>query len=98
MTDAVCECTYFDEGDWVESRLNPNIRGIVVSNADFGRYVNVQLVGSLEIRPFFAVTLRHAPEGRTPPGTAEPLPDNVVRVDFTKPRDLRKDTNTEGAA
>ncbi|SFB52643.1 hypothetical protein SAMN03159496_04675 [Rhizobium sp. NFR07] len=77
IDDNQCDCTYFDEGDWVESKLNTDIIGIVVSNSDFGRYVNVQLAGSLEVRPFFAVTLRHA-ERADPPAKAEEPPTAVI--------------------
>ncbi|QIG68688.1 hypothetical protein EVB67_038 [Rhizobium phage RHph_TM3_3_14B] len=94
-----CDCTVFDEGDWVESRLNASIFGIVVGEADFGRFYHVQLASSLEIRTFYAVTLQHMDMPQEPPDAAEhPLPDNVVQVDFTKKRRLRPDTTTEGAA
>ncbi|RWX26623.1 hypothetical protein EHH54_34730 [Rhizobium leguminosarum] len=97
MSGPVCECTFFDEGDWVESRLNPDIFGIVVSNSDFGRFVHVQLASTLEMRNFYAVTLQHMDEGDEPPlQAAEPKGADVI--DFTKERALRKTTKTEGAA
>lgn len=81
IDDNQCDCTYFDEGDWVESKLNTDIIGIVVSNSDFGRYVNVQLAGSLEVRPFFAVTLRHVADDSVPPAKAEE-PQTAVIINF----------------
>lgn len=94
----ICECTFFDEGDWVESRLNSNVFGIVISNSDFGRLVHVQLAGSMKVEPFYAVTLRHMDEPSSPPSAQQDLPDNVIPVDFTKARKLREETKTEGAA
>jgi hypothetical protein len=91
-----CDCDEFHLGDWVECKLNTDLFGIVVGDADFGRYVNVQLAGSLGTMPFHAVTLRHI-EPKTPPA-AEDDDTNVVHVDFTKPRSLDATTTTEGAA
>lgn len=101
MSDATenqCDCTCFDEGDWVESRLNTDVFGIVVGEGDFGRYYNVQLAGSMEIKPFYAVTLRHmAVQQDEPPLQA--AEDNVIRgVDFTKGRRLTPKSETEGVA
>lgn len=88
-TENQCDCG-FHEGDWVECKLNTDIIGIVIGDADYGRIVNVQLAGSLEVKPFFAVTLRHVTDDTVPPAKAEePTPDNVVVVDFTKKQDLR---------
>lgn len=95
-----CGCCCFEEGDWVECKLDTNLFGIVISSTDWERFYSVQLAGSLEIRQFHAATLRHMdPEDDGLP----PIPDavdsdNVVRgVDFTKARDLRN-TTTKGAA
>jgi hypothetical protein len=95
-----CDCEYFSEGDWVESKLNPNTFGIVVGESDFGRFYHVQLVGSLEIRQMHAVTLQHMdlPDDGPPLAAKQPVADNVVQVDFTKKRRMRLDTTTEGAA
>lgn len=98
MSEPVCECTFFDEGEWVESRLNPDLFGIVVSNSDFGRLVHVQLASTLEVRAFYAVTLQHCVDEDEPPAKAEDVPDNVIRVDFTKGVVIDEDTKTEGAA
>jgi hypothetical protein len=92
-----CECTFFEEGEWVESRLNPNVMGIVVGNSNFGQLVLVQMAGSLEYKQFYAVTLRHMDSDTLPPAPAD-VADNVIPVDFTKGRVLTPDTTTEGAA
>ena len=99
--DMSCDCSCFDEGDWVESRLNPNIIGIVVGESDFGRFYNVQLAGSLTIQQFHGVTLRHSIEpDDLPPADSAPVADGPADnvIDFTKARDLRKNTTTRGAA
>ncbi len=100
MSEPVCECTFFDEGEWVESRLNPDLFGIVVSNSEFGRLVHVQLATSLEVRAFYAVTLQHCVDEDEPPAKAVSGDDadNVIRVDFTKGVVIDEDTKTEGAA
>lgn len=102
MSDSenACDCEYFSEGDWVESKLNPNTFGIVVGESDFGRFYHVQLANTLEVRPLHAVTLRHRAIQQDEPPTAakQPVDDNVIQVDFTKGRKLRPDTTTEGAA
>ncbi|MBX5010852.1 hypothetical protein HJB67_12895 [Rhizobium lentis] len=101
VDDNHCDCTVFDEGDWVESKLNSNVFGIVVGEGDFGRYYNVQLAGSMEIKPFYAVTLRHMAVQQDEPPTpakSEEKPSNVIAVDFTKPRALKKSTITAGEA
>lgn len=95
--DNRCDCDCFDEGDWVECKLNPQIFGIVVSESDFGRYYHVQLAVSLEIKAFHAVTLRHVSGVGTNGGAKLPLEDDNV-IDFTKERELRKTTTTRGAA
>lgn len=97
MNDDICECKFFNEGDWVSSRLNHDVFGIVVSNSDFGRFVTVQLAVTLEFKQFYAVTLRHTDLSQEPPAaTADDT--NVVKVDFTKRRELNRDTPTGGAA
>lgn len=95
--DSTCDCTCFDEGDWVESKLNPDVFGIVISESDFGRFYTVQLAATLELKVFYAVTLRHAEKPSTTGGAKLPIDDDNV-VDFTKERELRKTTTTRGAA
>lgn len=91
-----CDCDLFDAGDWVECKLNPDLFGIVVGDADFGRYVYVQLASTLEVRTFYSVTLSRIEPKETP--AAENDDTNVIHVDFTTPRTLDANTTTEGAA
>lgn len=95
-----CDCVEFEEGDWVESKLNSNVFGIVVGEADFGRYYQVQLVGTMEIRAMHGVTIRHmdVQQDEPPVAAKQPVDDNVIQVDFTKRRPLKRNTPTEGAA
>lgn len=97
VEENTCDCIHFDEGDWVESRLNKDVFGIVVGEADFGRYYNVQLAGSLEIKPFHAVTLQHMAESDEEAGRGQLVDEDNI-IDFTKERQLRKSTKTRGAA
>lgn len=102
MTDITnhCECDFFSEGDWVECKLNTDQFGIVVSSSDWGRFYNVQLAGSMEIKTFYGVTLRHINTQEDEPLTGKQAAvvddDNVI--DFTKERELRNTTTTRGAA
>ncbi|MBY3263834.1 hypothetical protein HFO15_19600 [Rhizobium laguerreae] len=100
MTDDTCDCEYFSEGDWVESKLNSNVFGIVVGESDFGRYYHVQLADTLEIRAMYGVTIRHmdVQDDEPPVAAKQPVADNVIQVDFTKRRPLKPNTTTEGAA
>lgn len=97
--NGICDCTYFDEGDWVESRLNSDIFGIVVGQSNFGQFYTVQIAGSLALQTFSAVTLRHMDVQEDEPGGAKETPpteeSNVIN--FTKARDLRT-AKTKGAA
>ena len=96
MSD-ICDCSYFDEGDWVECKLNTNLFGIVISQSDWGRFYTVQLAGSTETRVFHAATIRHIDEFEGDGGSAEPVPDGGNVIDFTRARDLRT-SKTKGAA
>jgi hypothetical protein len=79
--------------DHVEHKLNTNVFGIVIGLAGSLRYVRIS--PSLAVLPFHEWELRLIGKA-TPPATKEELPTNVV--DFTKAKELRKDTKTEGAA
>lgn len=100
MSDNACKCDVFNEGDWVECKLNSSVFGIVVGEADFGRYYHVMLAGSMETKTFFAVTLCHMDFGddEPPAGVKTPPQDDDNVIDFTKERELRKTTTTRGAA
>lgn len=97
--NGICDCAYFEEGDWVESRLNSDIFGIVVGQNNFGQFYTVQLAGSLTVQQFSAVTLRHMDDfGDEPGGSKETPPTEESNViNFTKARDLRT-AKTKGAA
>ena len=89
---------FIEEGDWVEHKLNPQIFGIVIGTS--GLFMTVQIVGSLAIQAFHEATLRYAPwldpefgDEKSPESTDE---SNVI--DFTKAREVQRDTKTEGAA
>lgn len=93
-----CDCIFFEEGDWVECKLDTNQFGIVVASSDWGRYTTVMLAGSVEPKIFYSVTLSHMDGGND---ELPPIPDAVDEnnvIDFTKARDLRKTTTTRGAA
>ena len=97
MSD-LCECVAFEEGDWVECKLDTNLFGIIISESDWGRYYSVQLAGSTETRLFHWATIRHCDgldeEGG---GAAEAVPGGENVINFTRARDLRT-TKTKGAA
>lgn len=99
MSEQGCDCTFFEEGDWVESRLNSDVFGIIVGQNNFGQFYTVQLAGSMKIETFYAVTLRHMTDFDDEGGGGkEPVPtDESNVIDFTRERDLRKAT-TKGAA
>ncbi len=86
-----CNCGFFHEGDWVECKLNTDLFGIVVGDSDYGRFINVQLAVTLEIKRFHVMTLQHMEDDTapTPKTDAEEPETNVVHVDFTIARDLR---------
>lgn len=95
--DDDCECRFFDEGDWVESRLNTNEFGIVVAEYNWGQTYYVQLAGTSEVRPYYGVTLRHM-ESDTPEPPVTAREGNVVNGNFPKYGKLNADTPTDGAA
>ena len=93
--DDSCDCRFFDEGDWVVSRLNASVFGIIVGESDFGRYYQVQLVDTLEVKAFYGCTLQHMGMTVTgDDGSKAPLPaaNNVIFADFGA------HTETKGAA
>ena len=84
----------FNLGDWVECKLDEGLIGIVV-NYDARGKISVQLAGCLCVREFYIETLRHYDPDDELPGGEEDMPteakvDNVVRVDFSNKRALRK--------
>lgn len=92
------ECDCIHEGDWVESKLNTDVFGIVVGGS--GAHVQVQLSPSLAITTFHVETLRRMDDGdEYDPGSREELPDdNIIPVDFTKRRKMTAKSPTKGSA
>lgn len=94
MTCTNCDC--IKEGDWVESKLNTNVFGIVIGGT--GMHVSVQLSPTLEIATFHIDTLRRIDgDDEYDPGGREDLPEDNV-VNFTKAKALRANTKTKGEA
>lgn len=93
-----CQCVDFDEGDFVQSCLNPDVFGIVVGNSNFGQFVHVQLAVTLQVQIFYSVTMQHMqPAQPEPPVNEEEEPEsNVIHADFTKSRKLNTTTKTAG--
>jgi hypothetical protein len=89
--------TEFSYGDWVEFKLNLNVFGIVVGSDCLGLKYDVQLSPSGVVVPFFGVTLQ--PMERSDE-FEPPLQDEVESnvIDFTRERELRAATKTQGAA
>ena len=94
-----CDCSFFDYGDWVEFKLDENLFGIVIGADIHGLIYAVQLAGTGHVRQFHGVTLQHMDDDDLPPAKEEsPGDDNVVKVDFTKAKELKASTKTNGAA
>lgn len=93
-----CECEVFEFGDHVRSRINPNLAGVVIGERSWGLEYMVRLADGASTIWWNAIEIEHDPDFFEPEEAKQPLPDNVVQVDFTKGRKLRKDTETEGVA
>lgn len=99
MNDDVCDCgCQLDYGDFVEHKLNTNVIGMVVGRS--GSILHVRLSPSLAMANYHDCELRLAEGDEYEPPTGARSDggggDNVV--DFTKARELRKDTPTKGVA
>lgn len=82
------DCGGLDVGDVVEHKMNTNVVGIVIGF--MGSLVCLRVSPTLEILSFHEWELRLIADDTGPPTKAEePIPDNVVVVDFTKKQDLR---------
>lgn len=91
-----CDCDYFEFGDWVRSRQNPNLTGQVIGERGWGEEYEVRLADGLTKTWWKTIEIEHDPDGSPP--AMEDDDTNVVRVDFTKRRELREDSTTGGAA
>ncbi|PKA40415.1 hypothetical protein CWR43_27940 [Rhizobium sullae] len=96
--DDACDCVHFEFGDFVRSRQNPNLTGQIIGERNFGDEYMVRLADGASTIWWHAIEIEHDPEAYPPQDAEQPLPDNVIPVDFTKGRALRPDTTTEGAA
>lgn len=96
-TTSQCDCDFFDFGDFVRSRQNPNLTGQVIGERNWGDEYQVRLADGATVIWWHAIEMEHDPEAEVPPAK-EDDETNVVRVDFTKSRALRPDTITGGAA
>jgi hypothetical protein len=90
------DCDCIEIGDVVEHKMNTNVFGIVIGFS--GSLVIIRVSPSLEVLQFHEWELALMDNDDAPPAPAAEIDDNVVQVDFTKGRDLTKDTTTEGAA
>jgi hypothetical protein len=86
-----CYCDAFEFGDMVRSIQNPNLTGQVIGERSWGAEYLVRLADGASTIWWHGIEMEHD-------GGAYELPDNVVKVDFTKARAVRADTKTEGAA
>lgn len=90
---------FFDYGQWVEFKLNHDVFGIVVGADIHGLIYAVQLAGSGVVQNFHGVTLQAMEDDGEPledKAVDVPATDNVVN--FTKARELRRNTKTKGVA
>ncbi|MCD1264023.1 hypothetical protein B5M44_04355 [Shinella sumterensis] len=92
-----CECEFFNFGDMVRSRQNPNLTGQVIGDRNWGSEYQVRLADGATTIWWHGVEMEHDPEAEVPPAKEDDT-TNVVRVDFTKSRGLRPETITGGAA
>lgn len=96
MSCADCDC--INVGDVVEHKMNTSVFGIVIGIA--GSLIYIRTSPTLAVLSFHEWELQLAEDDELPPTPAksEEQPSNVIAVDFTKPRDLRKSTKTAGEA
>ncbi|MBB4192751.1 hypothetical protein [Rhizobium aethiopicum] len=93
-----CECEYFNFGDFVRSRQNPHLTGQIIGERSWGEEYQVRLADGASIIWWFAAEIEHDPGYEPTPAKSEEQPSNVIAVDFTKPRALKKSTKTAGEA
>lgn len=91
-----CDCITI--GDVVEHKMNTDVFGIVIGFS--GSLIYIRVSPSLAVLSFQEWELQICEDEELPPPKAEePVDDNVIfGVDFTKGRQLRRTTKTEGAA
>lgn len=95
--DDQCDCDFFNFGDFVRSIQNPHLTGQVIADRNWGTEYQVRLSDGASTIWWHGVEMEHDPDRELPPAK-EDDDTNVVRVDFTKRRELREDTVPGGAA
>jgi hypothetical protein len=92
------DCDCIEIGDVVEHKMNTSVFGIVIGF--MGSIVIIRVSPTLDVLQFHEWELQVVDDDEIPPpqSAEQPVPDNVIQVDFTKKRRLRPDTTTEGAA
>lgn len=93
------DCDCIGIGDVVEHKMNTNVFGIVIGF--MGSIILIRVSPSLEVLQFheWELDIVDDDDVPTPPVAAkQPVDDNVIQVDFTKRRPLKRNTPTEGAA
>lgn len=95
--DAVCDCDFFNFGDFVRSIQNPHLTGQVIGDRNWGTEYHVRLADGASLIWWHGIEIEHDPDRELPPAQ-EDDGTNVVRVDFTKRVRMDEDTVTGGAA
>ncbi|RVI59929.1 hypothetical protein [Sinorhizobium meliloti] len=95
-----CDCEDFSFGDYVRSIQNPHLTGQIIGERNWGTEYHVRLADGASSIWWHYVEIEHDEDAYPSPAKSEdkPLGDNVIKVDFTKPRTLRPSDDTEGAA
>ncbi|MGF9564124.1 hypothetical protein AAIH70_11475 [Neorhizobium sp. BT27B] len=94
-----CDCEVFEFGDRVRSIQNPNLSGQIIGERNWCDEYLVRLADGASTIWWHFVEIEHDPEFNPPAAAEQPeTSDNVIHVDFTKPRALDANTTTEGAA
>ncbi|MEB2845888.1 hypothetical protein [Endobacterium cereale] len=91
-----CDCEFFEFGDRVRSVQNPHLSGQIIGEKNWGDEYLVRLADGASTIWWHFVEIEHDPDGNPP--AAKDDDTNVVRVDFTKPREMDENTTTGGAA
>lgn len=90
---------FFEFGDFVRNIQNPHLTGQVVGEMDWGDRYQVRLADGASTITWHWIEFELDPDMQPPvKAESQDLPDNVIPVDFTKARELRNETKTEGAA
>jgi hypothetical protein len=91
-----CDCEFFNFGDPVRNRQNPNLTGVVIGDRNWGSEYLVRLADGATTIWWYGIEIEHDQDGEPP--AKEDDDTNVVKVDFTQRRAMTAETTTEGAA